>query len=241
MIGPYVNGAALIVGSVAGALLGPRLNENIRNRMPMVFGCSSMGLGVAMIIKVKYLAPVVLALVIGSMFGEMIRLENGIQTIANKSRGWVEKITRPSDNISKEEFIDKFVALLVLFCISGTGVYGSMSEGMTGDPTLLIVKSILDLFTAPIFASTMGFTVGILVIPQFLVQASLYAASTLILPLTTPDMLSDFSACGGLIMLATGFRICGIKQFPVGNMIPALLFVMPLSWLWSEHLFKLLS
>ncbi len=35
-----------------------------------------------------------------------------------------------------------------------------MSEGMTGDPTLLIVKSILDLFTAPIFASTMGAAVG---------------------------------------------------------------------------------
>jgi hypothetical protein len=108
-----------------------------------------------------------------------------------------------------------------------------MSEGMTGDPTLLIVKAILDLFTAPIFASTMGLSVGILVVPQFAVQGILYYASSLILPLTTPDMLADFSACGGLIMLATGFRICGIKQFPVASMIPALLLVMPLSHLWA--------
>jgi hypothetical protein len=109
-----------------------------------------------------------------------------------------------------------------------------MSEGMTGDPTLLIVKSILDLFTAPIFASTMGLSVGILVIPQLAIQSMLYFASALILPLTTPDMLADFSACGGLIMLATGFRICGIKQFPVASMIPALLLVMPLSHLWAR-------
>ncbi len=235
MIGPYVNGAALLVGSVAGALIGPKLSINIRTRMPMVFGCSSMGLGIAMIVKVKLLAPVMLALVAGSLLGEIIQLENLIQKTAAKTRVVIEKVTRPSGNISQEEFLDKFVALLVLFCMSGTGIYGSMFEGMTGDPTLLIVKSILDLFTAPVFASTMGFTVGILVVPQFAIQALLFLAASFILPLTTPDMLADFSACGGLIMLATGFRICGIKQFPVANMIPALLLVMPLSYCWTIY------
>ncbi|WP_419779750.1 DUF554 domain-containing protein [Maridesulfovibrio sp.] len=235
MIGPYINGAALLCGSVAGALIGPKLNANIRNRMPMVFGCASMGLGVAMIVKVKLLAPVMLALVVGSLLGEIIELENLIQKAANKARIVIEKLTRPSGDISQEEFLDKFVALLVLFCLSGTGIYGSMSEGMTGDPTLLIVKSILDLFTAPIFASTMGFTVGVLVLPQFAIQTLLFLGATLILPLTTPDMLADFSSCGGILMLATGFRICGIKQFPVANMIPALFLVMPLSYLWAIY------
>jgi len=235
MIGPYVNGAALCVGSVLGALIGPKLNPNLRIRMPMVFGCASMGLGVAMIVKVKLLAPVVLALVVGSVLGELIQLETGVQKVAGRARRWIEKITKPAEGISQEEFLDKFVALLVLFCMSGTGIYGSMTEGMTGDPTLLIVKAILDFFTAPIFASTMGLTVGLLVIPQFAIQLALFLGAALIMPLTTPDMLADFSACGGLIMLATGFRICGIKQFAVANMIPALLLVMPLSWLWAAY------
>jgi hypothetical protein len=234
MIGPYVNGAALLVGSVAGALIGPKLNSNIRTRMLMVFGCASMGLGVAMIVKVKFLAPVVFALVVGALVGELCRLEEGIQKGANYARKWIEKITRPTGELTQEEFLDRFVALLVLFCISGTGVYGSMSEGMTGDPTLLIVKAILDLFTAPIFACTMGYTVAILVVPQLVVQGTLFYAASLIMPLTTPEMLADFSACGGLIMLATGFRICGIKQFPVANMIPALIIVMPVSRLWAS-------
>ncbi|XPV75156.1 MAG: DUF554 domain-containing protein [Desulfovibrio sp.] len=233
MIGPYINGAALLAGSVAGAFIGPKLNANIRTRMPMIFGCASMGLGVAMIVKVKLLAPVMLALVLGSLLGEIIELENLIQKAANKARIAIEKLTRPTGEISQADFLDKFVALLVLFCMSGTGIYGSMSEGMTGDPTLLIVKSILDLFTASIFASTMGFTVSILVLPQFVIQTLLFFGASLILPITTPDMLADFSACGGLIMLATGFRICGIKQFPVANMIPALFLVMPLSYLWA--------
>ncbi|WP_432735241.1 DUF554 domain-containing protein [Maridesulfovibrio sp. FT414] len=233
MIGPYVNGACLLAGSISGALIGPKLNPNIRMQMPMVFGCASMGLGVAMIVKVKFLAPVVLALVLGSLFGELVQLERIIQKAAGHAKAWVEKIVPPTDTMNQHEFLEKFVALLVLFCVSGTGIYGSMSEGMTGDPTLLIVKSILDLFTAAIFASTMGYSLGLLVVPQFTVQSLLYLASALILPLTTPDMLADFSACGGLIMLATGFRICGIKQFPVASMIPALLIVMPMSWAWS--------
>ncbi len=236
MIGPFVNVSAVIVGSLAGVCIGSRLNANFRQNMPMVFGCAAMGLGVAMIVKVKLLAPVVLALVVGSALGELVQIETKIQQLAGKTRKWVDKFAKPSGNISQEEFLDKYVALLVLFAMSGTGIYGSLSEGMTGDPTLLIVKAILDLFTAPIFSSTMGLAVGLLAIPMFAVQSSLYLMATLVLPLTTPEMLADFSACGGLIMLATGFRICGIRPFPIANMIPALLIVMPLSWAWTMYI-----
>lgn len=52
--------------------------------------------------------------------------------------------------------------------------------------------------------------------------------------MTTPGMIADFTSCGGMmIMLATGFRISGIKAFPVANMIPALILVIPLSHLWT--------
>lgn len=236
MIGPLINGAALLAGSVIGASLGSRLNPTLKERMPMVFGCASMGLGVAMIVKVVYLAPVVLALVVGSLIGELIQLENIIQKVASRLKTLVEKFTKPTGEISQEEFLDKFIALAVLFCMSGTGIYGSLTEGMTGDPTLLIVKAILDFFTAPIFASSMGYSIGVLVVPQLAIQSLLFLGASMIMPLTTPDMLADFSACGGLIMLATGFRICSIKQFPVANMLPALLLVMPLSGLWSTYI-----
>ncbi|EQA7150239.1 DUF554 family protein, partial [Escherichia coli] len=40
-------------------------------------------------------------------------------------------------------------------------------------------------------------------------------------------------AVGGLLLMATGLRICGIKMFPVVNMLPALLLAMPLSAAWT--------
>jgi uncharacterized protein len=35
--------------------------------------------------------------------------------------------------------------------------------------------------------------------------------------------------------LATGFRICGIKIFPVANFLPALVLAMPISYLWTMY------
>nr|WP_321456221.1 DUF554 domain-containing protein [uncultured Cohaesibacter sp.] len=233
MIGPLINGSAIVVGSLAGAFIGSKIKENVKQNMPMVFGIASMGLGVAMAGKVVALAPVVLALIIGSLFGEIFDLEKSIHKMSSKTKTVLSKLTPSDGALPADEFLSRFVALLVLFSMSATGIYGAMVEGMTGDTTLLVVKAILDLFTAMIFAATMGYIIALLAIPQLIVQALFFFASVLIIPLTTPDMLADFSACGGFLMLAVGMRICGIKQFPVANMIPALWVVMPFSWGWS--------
>lgn len=44
------------------------------------------------------------------------------------------------------------MTVIVLFCAGGTGIYGTLDAGMTGNNTILISKSILDFFTAAIFA-----------------------------------------------------------------------------------------
>jgi uncharacterized protein len=233
MIGPFVNGASVVVGSISGALLGNRISENLRTRMPMVFGVASMGLGIAMVMRVKTLPAVILSLLLGTIVGELMHLETWIQKLAGKTKSFIERFAKPADaSMTHAEFLEKFVAILVLFCASGTGIFGAMNEGMTGDNSLLMVKSFLDLFTSAIFATALGFSVATLAIPQFVIQASLFLLATKILPMTTPTMIADFSACGGLIMLATGLRIAGIKPFAVANMLPALFIAMPLSALW---------
>ena len=236
MTGPYVNGAALFIGSMIGGFIGPKFSKDFRLHMPMVFGCTSIGISIAMIVKATLLAPIVLAIILGTILGEILHLEKAIQKMVTSTCILIAKITKTTENIDQNDFLDTFVPLTVLFCFSGMGVYGSLQEGMTGDPTLLIIKSILDVFTSLIFASTIGYTLGILVIPQFIVQLLLYCGAIFIVPYTNPDMLGDFSACGGIILLAIGLRICGIKNLPVANMVPALILVMPASWLWSVYL-----
>lgn len=235
MVGPFVNASAVVAGSVFGAMLGERINESMRTKLPLVFGCCSIVLGVVMLGKVHTLPPVILSVLLGSILGELLCLENMFLKAGQSARGVIEKFS-PSREENAEDFADRFVPMLVLFCASGTGIFGAMTEGMTGDMTLLMIKSFLDLFTAAIFATTMGYALATLALPLLLVQGILFFGASLIMPLTTPALLGDFSACGGVIMLATGFRICGIKPFAVANMLPALFIVMPLSTLWMRFI-----
>ncbi|PKU22658.1 DUF554 domain-containing protein [Telmatospirillum siberiense] len=237
MIGPIVNGSSIIVGSIVGAFLGERIAERIRSALPMTFGAASMALGIALIIKIKLIPAVILALLLGSLIGEILSLERTIQRVSIKARGLIEAVLPARETtLTQEEFLEKFVALVVLFCASGTGIFGSMTEGMTNDSSLLMAKALLDLFTSAIFATTLGYSVAVIAIPQCAIQFCLLLGARQILPFTTPEMVADFSACGGVIMFATGFRICGIKPFPVANLLPALLFVMPISAFWSKYI-----
>lgn len=233
MIGPFVNAGAVILGGVLGAFLGRHLPERIRTTLPLIFGLCCFGLGMMLTASVKNMSAVVLALIIGTIIGELIYLEKLIGKAAGSVRGLIDKFFPPVHSLSQEEFLEKFIAILVLFCVSGTGIFGAMKEGMTGNPSILYIKSILDFFTAMIFAATLGYAVATISIPLLIIQSLLVLLATVIMPLTTPDMIADFSAVGGLLLFATGFRICGIKMFPVANMLPALILAMPISYFWQ--------
>ncbi len=235
MIGPIANGAGIVLGSIAGALLGKKIHKNLRERLPLVFGCAAMSIGISMIVKVQTVPALILALLTGAIVGEVLHIENGIEHLAGKGKTLVDRILPgPQHGISHAEFSERFVAMLVLFGVSGMGIFGAMQEGMSGDPSLLIAKTFLDFFTAIIFATTLGFSLVLAVVPQMLVQVSLFFAASFIMPLTNEVMLADFSALGGVIMLATGFRMLGLVPFPISNMLPGLILIMPFSNLWNK-------
>lgn len=236
-VGVIVNAVAVLCGGLIGASLGNAIPERIRNTLPLIFGVASMAMGIVSMVKLKALPAVVLAVIVGTAIGELVKFEKGIEWCANRVRTPIERIFSNKGNVENpKEFMEKFIGILVLFSASGTGVFGALQSGMTGDHTILLTKSILDLFTAAIFATSLGYIVSVIFVPQFVVLISLFLGATVILPLTTPAMLADFTACGGVLMLATGFRICGIKSFPIANMLPAMVIVMPISYLWVKYL-----
>lgn len=230
VIGPFINAGAVLVGGLIGALLSQRLPERIRVSMTSIFGLASLGIGLQLVIKCANMPVMVLATLMGALIGEFCYLEKGI----NNGVSWMQKrLLKPGKSREHENVIQSFVAIIVLFCASGTGIFGSMHEGMTGDPTILIAKSFLDFFTAMIFACSLGFAVCAISVPMLAIQLTLAFCAFMILPLTTPAMMADFTAVGGLLLLATGLRICGIKMFAVVNMLPALLLAMPISAAWT--------
>ena len=80
---------------------------------------------------------------------------------------------------------------------------------------------------------------SLVAVPQAVFFALFFAAKA-IYPLTTPTMIGDFKACGGFLLIATGCRIAKMQDFPVADMIPAMVLVMPLSALWTNYIAPLL-
>ena len=58
-------------------------------------------------------------------------------------------------------------------------------------------------------------------------------AAVLLAGMLTPAMFADFSACGGILTIAAGFRVSKIKSVPLVDLMPALILVMPFSLFWT--------
>lgn len=233
-IGVIVNVLSVVTGGLIGSVVGNKLSEDLKRTMTLVFGLCAMSMGIASIVVMKNMPAVVLAIIFGTLIGRVLKINLSVQ----KLTGYVlERLMKHQDREADELML----TAVVLFCASGTGICGSLESGMTGDHSLLIVKAVLDFFTAMIFASQLGKATALIAIPQLMIMMFLFLLSKLIVPLTTDIMIADFKACAGFILMGTGFRMMDLKPFPTADMIPALILVMPISYVWVTWILPLIG
>lgn len=241
-IGVLINALSVVIGGLIGLTVENRLDLDFKEKLNMIFGVCAMGMGISSVMLMKNMPAVIFSIVIGTAIGLAIHLGDRIQRGAGLMQRVASKIVKQKGtSISEEEFMTTLVTVIVLFCASGTGIYGSIVSGMTGDNSILIAKSVMDLFTAMIFACMLGGVVSLIAIPQVVIFLALFLCAGLLYPLTTPEMIDDFKAAGGFIMLATAFRMMQVKIFPTADMIPAMVLVFPVSWCWSTFILPLVS
>ena len=241
-IGVIANVLAVVIGGILGGLFGDRLSESFKKNMNMIFGAAAMTMGISSIVLMENMPAVIFSVLIGTALGLVCHLGERINQAAAMMQKLISRfIKAPDKGVSEAGFTRQLVTVIVLFCASGTGIYGSIVAGMNGDHSILIAKTILDVFTAMIFACTLGYVVCVIALPQVVIFMLLYLLAGVIFPLTTPVMIGDFKACGGVLLLATGFRILNVTEFPTADMIPAMILVMPVSWLWTTYVLPLIS
>lgn len=233
-IGVIVVVLAVVSGGLIGSVLGNRLPENIKSQMNSIFGLCSICMGVSAVMLMKNMPAVVLSMLVGTLIGLVLHIGLGIQ------KGCSSVLNRVMKNADKETN-DLMLTAVVLFCASGTGIYGALDAGMTGNHSVLLTKAMLDFFCSIIFACKLGKATSFIGIPQFVVLISLFLLAKVIVPMTTEVMICDFKACGGFILVATGLRILQLKMFPVADMLPAMVLVMPISYAWTTWILPLVS
>lgn len=170
-IGIIVNSACVLIGGLLGSFFGRLLPVKMRESLYGLFGYCSIIIGIILLQNIKSMPAVTLALILGTIIGEALRIEDQINFASLRLKTLIERLTNTAaaDN---DAYISRFVGLLMLFCTGSTGILGA---------------------------------------------------------------IGDFMACGGILAIITGFRICELKDFRVANTLPALFIVMPLSYLWRTY------
>lgn len=234
-LGVILDSLAVVFGGITGSLLSKYLSNDLKNNLTNVLGIAAMGIGICSIILLKNLSIVILSLISGVLIGHLLGVTSGVNKFAEILHHYIVKLTSAGKNkkaISDTEYNKQLIIFIVLCCASGTGIYGSLVSGMTGDNSILIAKSILDFFTALIFAANLGITTSFIAIPQFIIFSMLVLMAKFIIPFINEVMLSDFKAVGGFIMLATGITILKIKEINLMDMTMAMLIIFPLSYFY---------
>ena len=231
-IGITTNVAVTLAGGILGCVLGSRLSDRWKFMLNNTLGIAAMVMGIVLVLRVNTLSAAVLALMVGAIAGEALQVEQRVNAAATAVTAKLMSGTN-----ADEAYLAQVSAALVLFCCGGTGWYGALNEGLTGDGSILITKAILDCITACIFAALLGKIVLCLCVPQLGVYLCLFAVSGLVSPYITPEMIADFSAVGGIITLVAGLRLAKIKtDIKVLNLLPGLILAFFISAAWTAFL-----
>lgn len=139
-IGVIVNSIVIFAGGLLGGAVGNKLSEGIKEKLIMIFGLCSMAMGITTVILMKNMPAVILAILVGTVIGSMIHFNRIIEKGATKLEQIITKIIpmKQENLTAEEETVRKngLVTVIVLFCASGTGIYGSIISGMNGMTTV---------------------------------------------------------------------------------------------------------
>jgi hypothetical protein len=227
-VGTITNVAAVLAGTVIGALAGKRFPESVRGTVLATLGLATAAIGVRELLPTDEFPLVLGAVLVGAVLGELMRIEAGLHRLgAFLQRRFAQAIpvdvevpetARPVSHSSR--FAEGFVVASLVFCVGPLTIVGSIQDGL-GDAELLLLKSALDGFAAIAFAAVYGWGVAASAATVAVIQGGIALAAGTLDGLLTDPMLDGLGAAGGILLLGISLRLLDLKQVRVANMLPA--------------------
>ena len=214
MIGTLVNAGTILVGSAVGSTLKRGIGEKYKAVMMDAMGLAATALGINSIVgampQSRYPVLFIVSLALGGLMGTRLSLNTAFERA-------VAKITRGSD------LARGLSTAILLFCAGTLSILGPMQSALQGDHTFLFTNAILDGITSTVLASTFGIGIALAALVLFCWQGAIYLLAGVIEPYITDALMTEISLVGGVLILASGLGILGIKQIKTMNLLPALL------------------
>jgi len=114
MLGPLVNSAALVFGGFFGAALGRFIPVRVKEALPQICGIISGGIGAVLTNKVHAMPAVALALLAGTLIGELLLLERGLGLAVNWAKARIgQGLSNERENPLIDGFVVKYVTIIL--------------------------------------------------------------------------------------------------------------------------------
>jgi len=224
-VGSIVNATTVIVGSVIGMLIRKSLPERIKGIIFQAVGLATLVLAMQMSLQEggDFLI-MIFSLILGGILGEVLKLDMRLDVFGDALKSRIK--------IKNDRFTEGLVTAFLIFCVGSMTFVGALNEGLSGDRTLIYSKSILDGFTSIVLASVYGVGVLFSALPLFIVQAGLTLLASQFQMLFPDALIVQLTAVGGVLILGIGLGLLEIKQIKTVNMLPSLLVVTLLTFVF---------
>lgn len=230
MLAVFVNAGVVLLGSLLGLLLGNRLKEAYTKTVIACMGICTLVIGISSATKTSDILLVIVCLVIGTIVGELCHIDQGLDRFGTFLKN---RFSKNGDS----RFTDGYVTASMLFCIGSMSILGSFDAGLRNDYSIIFTKSVMDGIMAVTLTASMGIGVAFSVATILVYQGALTLLATVLEPILSMQAVTEMSAVGGVMLIATGINIMGLgkERIKVANMLPAL--VLPFVWFALRELF----
>jgi uncharacterized membrane protein YqgA involved in biofilm formation len=239
MIGAVVNSVGIVAGGACALAFKKPLSNRFQLTAKILLGVYTVWFGLQLTWKnlngsfgqiVKELLIVLLAMIIGKLIGQVLRLQHLSNSIGHYA-------AQSLANGQKEKrFGDGFLLATALFCAGPLAFLASVQEGFGDFSPLFIVKAGTDGLATIAFCATFGWSPVISAIPVLAFEGALIRVAQILQPMLqhqrTP-MIDSINATDGLLIFCVALIILEIKKIRVAEYLPSLI-VAPLlmRWLW---------
>ena len=226
-LGTIINTAAVVAGGVLGLLLKNGIAKKYETILMQALGLSTIFIGAGGVLKYMLVMEngslttrgtmlLIFSLVIGCLLGQWLDIESKMERLGIRLKA-AARIK--NDN----RFVEGFVTTSLIICVGAMAIVGAMQDGLTGDCSMLVAKSLLDFVLVVILAAAYGIGAAFSAIPIFIYQGAITLIAALFGSIISDVLIGELSFVGNALVFCVGVNLVREKTFRVANMLPALL------------------
>lgn len=219
-LGTLVNAGAVLLGGGLGLLLKKGIPQRVSDAVMKALGLAVLYLGLSGAWDMEKPLVTIASLAIGTAVGTALKLDDRVGALAQKLTG----------RLGKGEWKDGMVTATLLFCVGAMGITGALTDGLTGDHSILFTKAFLDGISDCFLASAMGAGV-LLSAGALLAYQGLFTLLGVFFSAFFAQAAGAMGAVGSLLLVPIAFNMMGLGKFRVMEYVPAVFMPLILYWI----------